>query len=210
MGNVTGPGGPSNVNSANICAPNEDVATVKNGETTMSDVSKRLGIPEATLRAANPGLNPNKLQAGMDVCLPKKSADSAKPNQQPGGSTGGPKPKDDGPKIPKGRVGDYEVPLPKPTLSTEDGYDRGGTSSSRKVEQGRDDSVRGTDERDVDPKVVDQDHKKKIDQSAKEVDKQRQEGFKNTSEGQMIRDEEKARRDQMLKEMSRRLPGIRG
>lgn len=211
MGNVNGAGGPSGVSSANVCAPQEDVATVRNGETTLKDVSKRLGIPEDALRAANPKLNPNKLQAGQDICLPKNSttAEHARPNQQPGGSTGDSKPAKDGVKIPKGRVGDYDIPLPKPTLSTDDGYDRGGTSSSSKVEQGRTDSVRNTDDRDVDPKVSDQDHKKKIDQSSKEVGRQVDEGFKNAPENKMNRDEEKERKDKMIKDMSRRL-NIRG
>ena len=205
MGNVTGPGGPTATNAANTCAPQEDVATVRKGETTLHDVAQRLGMPEAALRAANPKIDPNKVQAGMDICLPKKSADAAKPNQQPGGSIGGPKAPDGGFKPPKGKIGDYEVPLPKPTLSTEDGYDRGGTASSTKVEQGRTDSVRTTDERDIDPKVIEQDKQRKIDQSAKHVDRSVKEGFKNTSEGKIDRQMEQESRDKMMKDRSRRL-----
>ena len=211
MGNVNGAGATSGVNTANICSPQEDVDTVRKDEKSFADVSKRLQIPEKDLRAANPGLK--QLQPGMDICLPnrphtaessgsdQKKIPTAENQSKPAGGT----------KIPKGRVGDYEVPLPKPMTGTTDAYDRGGTDSSRKLDQERIDNARRRDDRDLDPKTIEDDRKKKIDNSAKIVDRAVKDGMKNTSGGKIDRDLEKESKDKMMQDMSRRIrTGIRG
>lgn len=65
---------------------NDGSATVQSSETQLSEVAQRLGVKEAELKAANPQINPQKLQAGQEIKLPDPSSpknpasdDSSKP-----------------------------------------------------------------------------------------------------------------------------------
>src|SRR5262245_48605895 len=164
----------------------DQVTTVKVGENTLADVARRLGtgVTEEMLRKENPQIK-NYVQPGQEIRLPPRDEiKSSKPKKD--ATAEGPKneeprktepkktePKNDGPKLPEGKVGDYKIPLPKPVQGTDDTYDRGGTSSNRKEEQSRLDRARPRDERDLDPKVIEAERKKKIDESAKQVDRGR-------------------------------------
>jgi LysM repeat protein len=70
--NVGGPGaagygGPSDAN--------QHVATVRVGETTLSDVARRVGVDVHSLSAANHNMDPHqKLKVGQDIRLPDPMA----------------------------------------------------------------------------------------------------------------------------------------
>jgi hypothetical protein len=179
MSGVKGAGGPSCVASSGP-DPFDRVATVRKGETTLKQVAERLGLTEEALRKANPHIkNPNELKAGQDICLPEGTRAPAPPAPQEKTARPGPNNPDGGPKLPKGRVGDYEIPLPKPMTSTTDIYDGGVTGTRRRAEQEGLDRTRPRDDRDLDPKVLERDKKERIEHSAKTVDRALKEGFDN-------------------------------
>lgn len=217
MGEVKGAGGPSGAQATGTCPPQENVTTVKTGETTLRQVGQRLvpSVSEDALRKANPQIkNPNQLQAGMDICLPEKADSAPASNSQGTKTTPEKKPQSGGTgfKIPKGRVGDYEIPLPKPTTKTTDVYDGGGTDSSRRAEQERLDSTRPRDERDLDPKVVEAEKKKKTEQGAKIVDRELQKGLEDTPDGRKNKAIDKSiqqeKMDEFYRQQRQRFGGI--
>ena len=63
----------------------EGTATVRQGETSLSDVAKRLGISEQSLKDANPKIDPNKITAGQELRLPDEDSKDTpkKPSSTP-------------------------------------------------------------------------------------------------------------------------------
>lgn len=177
----------------------DQVTTVKVGENSLADVARRLGngITEEALRKENPQIK-NFVQAGQEIRLPPRDeVKSSKPkkdetvsepkNDEPGKTE--PRrtqPKKDTVNIREGRVGDYKI-QPKIVPGTDDTYDRGGTSSNRKDDQSRLDRSRPRDERDLDPKVIEAERKKKIEESAKQVDRGRIDPAQVEREKEVIR-----------------------
>jgi hypothetical protein len=198
MSDLKGVGGSSAAHFYGSHSSQDRVTTVKVGENTLADVARRLGngITEEALRKENPHIGKSVLP-GQDIRLPARDeVKSSKPkkeetvsepkNEEPRkAESNKTPPKKDGIKYPK--VGGYEV---KPTYvpGTDDTHDRGGTSSNRKDEQSRLDRSRPRDERDLDPKVIEAEKKKKIEESAKQVDKGRIDPAQVEREKQRIRE----------------------
>lgn len=66
----------------------QNTATVRKGENSLADVSKRTGVSEESLKQINPQIkDPNKLSAGQEVklptAMPAKSAAATKENKSP-------------------------------------------------------------------------------------------------------------------------------
>ena len=64
----------------------QNTATVRKGEKSLADVSKRTGVSEESLKQINPQIkDPNKLSAGQEVklptAIPAKSAAATKENK---------------------------------------------------------------------------------------------------------------------------------
>lgn len=204
MSDLKGVGGSSSAHFYGSHSSQDRTTTVKVGENTLADVARRLGngITEEALRKENPHIGKSVLP-GQGIRLPPRDEiKSSKPkteesktepkNEEPRNTKT--QPKKDGSRIPDPQVGDYKV---KPTIvpSTDDAYDRGGTSSNRKQEQERLDRARPRDERDLDPRVIEKDRKKKLEESAKQVDKGRI-------------DPEKIQRERdMIRELGKKIPG---
>lgn len=200
MSDLKGVGASSAAHFYGSQSSQDRVTTAKIGEHTLADVARRLGngVTEEALRKENPHIK-NFVQPGQDIRLPprdevrsskpKKDETAAEPKKEEPKKTESKKtePKKDGVKLPEGRVGDYKIPLPKPVPGTDDTYDRGGTSSNRKDEQARLDRSRPRDERDLDPKVIEAERKKKIEESAKQVDRGRIDPAQVEREKELIR-----------------------
>ena len=154
------------------------------------------GITAEALQKENPHIK-NYVQPGQDIRLPprdevksskpKKDETAAEPKNEEPTEPRKTQPKKDGTNLREGRVGDYKV---RPTVvpATDDTYDRGGTSSNRKEEQQRLDRSRPRDERDLDPRVIEADKKKKTEESAKHVDRGRIDPAKVEQEKEQIRE----------------------
>lgn len=157
---VPGPGGPTGPSLPQTNSPQENVTTVRTGETTMEQVAKRLrnsGVPDITadaLREANkdnPKINPNQLKAGQDIRLPDKSE-----GKQDSSSSTKNKPQQtnaEGFKSPTIRKGNWEI-SGKPTGSTSSVADGEGSTASRRERRDQVDGMRQRDDRDIDPAQI--------------------------------------------------------
>lgn len=58
---------------------------VQQGESNLSEISKRLGIPEQALRDANPQIKGNKVQAGQELKVPEKHSSKSGGTKQEAG-----------------------------------------------------------------------------------------------------------------------------
>lgn len=182
MGNgVTGPGGPIRLPTQGTRSLH-NVETVKQGETTLRQVAKRLGISEDALRYANPGIDPHHLITGQDIRLPEKSetkedvstSKTSKPQDEPDT-------KAEGSKAPTNKKGNWKT---KPTLTggTSTVVDGEGSSQARREQRDKVDSMRPRDERDIDPrdppKSIKKDAQKKWDKDSKMIKDALEEGSK--------------------------------
>ncbi|MCR1898839.1 LysM peptidoglycan-binding domain-containing protein [Irregularibacter muris] len=56
--------------SQGTCPPNTIPYTIRSGDTFYS-LAQRYGTTVAAIQAANPGVNPNRLQIGQTICIPR-------------------------------------------------------------------------------------------------------------------------------------------
>ncbi len=197
MSDLKGISGSSAAHFSGSHSSQDRVTTVKVGENTLADVARRLGngVTEEALRKENPHIK-NSVLPGQDIRLPprdeiksskpKKEETVSEPKNEEPTEPRKTQPKKDTVNVREGRVGDYKV---RPTVvpATDDTYDRGGTNSNRKDDQSRLDRSRPRDERDLDPRVIEADKKKKIEESAKHVDRGRIDPAKVEQEKELIR-----------------------
>jgi len=66
-------------------SPGEGTATVKQGESNLGDISRRLGIAEQALRDANPQIKDSAVQAGQEIKLPEKKSVKAESSKHQSG-----------------------------------------------------------------------------------------------------------------------------
>jgi hypothetical protein len=191
-------GGPTRVEGAScpqVHSGSGDLnsTTVRQGEASLRQVTQRLqgqGV-KVTLKDmedANPNLKNKTLQTGQDVCLPQPKTDS-------------------GPKIPKGRVGDYEIPPPIPKRETEDTFERG---TNRKDDRDRLDRSRPRDERDLDPNQIKKIKEQNSEQHRQVVNQQIQKGVrdaekKGNNSGDWIKEREREQMDDLIKKQKYRV-----
>lgn len=209
---VPGPGGPTGPSLPQTNAPQENVTTVRTGETTMEQVAKRLrnsGVPDITadaLREANPKINPNQLKAGQDIRLPDKSeakqdsSSSTKKKPQPANSEGF--------KSPTIRKGNWEI-SGKPTGSTSSVADGEGSTASRRERRDQVDGMRQRDARDIDPAQIKKEQQLKRekeikagDPMIKDLEKQSPRGKEQIETGNAY---EREMRDKLLQQQKGRL-----
>jgi uncharacterized protein len=71
-------GGPDSASTPSSY-PDNQTATVQSSETQLAEVAQRLGIPLESLIAANPQIDPNKIQGGQELKLPELPKESEAP-----------------------------------------------------------------------------------------------------------------------------------
>jgi LysM repeat protein len=81
--------GPSAAGSSAFEHSNESVATVRSGETTLSDVAHRLGLEKDTLIKANAQIKDpyQKLNVGQELQLPQPVSTPSSPSEAKGSAT---------------------------------------------------------------------------------------------------------------------------
>jgi hypothetical protein len=190
-------GGPTKVEGASCpqvhgSGENLNTTTVRQGEASLRQVTQRLqkqgvDVSLKDMEDANPNLKNKTLQTGQDVCLPKPKADS-------------------GPKVPKGRIGDYEVNPPIPKRETEDTYERG---TNRKDDSDRLDRSRPRDERDLDPNQIKKIKEQNSEPHRQVTNQQIQKGVRDAENkskgGDWAKEREREQMDDMIRKQKFRM-----
>jgi LysM repeat protein len=73
MGNSIGPTGAGQTSAVSTQNADTQSTTVMVGETKLSQIAERLGIPLQELITANPNINPGNVNAGQELKLPVKT-----------------------------------------------------------------------------------------------------------------------------------------
>jgi hypothetical protein len=102
----------------------------------------------------------------------------ARPSGSRGEGTAAPaKPKEDGIDLPSFTIGGFEIPLPRPVMSTTSVYDGGVTGERRRADLEGLDRARRGDDRDMDPKALARDKRERVEKWAPVVDRAVRDGF---------------------------------
>ncbi len=213
MGGVSGPCGPTGPRSSHSNLSQDDVSTVKQGETTMRQVAQRLGVSEEALRKANPHIkNPNQLKAGQDICLPVRSeAKEAASTSKTTKSQDEPRKTEGGFKMPTYRKGNWEV-SGKPSGGTSSVADGEGSTEARREQRDKLDGMRRRDDRDRTPAEIKKDKELAAEKARKATEPMMKDMDQQMPDGKLQREvgdaKERELRDEWLKREGKRFPKV--